>query len=100
VATGQEPSVVADHDSAAGKVFKSLSRARRVFTIQIVGGFVKKKDIGPLLQHSRQMDAVPFASRKCPDLLLLIGSREVKPCHVGPGVDLSLPSWTRILTPK
>jgi len=44
-------------------------------------------------------ECVPFASGEHPDLLLLIGSREVEPCHVGAGVDLSLSELEGILTP-
>ena len=85
----QKPAVVADDDGAAGAEFSSsilFERADRIH-VQIVGRLVEEQDIGALLQHAGEVNAISFAAGEGADDALLIGATESEAGDVGARVD-------------
>ena len=78
----QKPAVVADDDSAPGKVFESFFESAHRVDIEIVGRLVKEQDVCALLEHAREMHAIALAAGKRADFLLLILSREIKARYI------------------
>jgi hypothetical protein len=64
----QKPAVVTDDDSAAGEIFQGFFQGAHRVDIQVVGWFVKKKDVGAFFEHPRQVNAIPFAAGESPTL--------------------------------
>ncbi|OPY17053.1 MAG: hypothetical protein A4E69_00062 [Syntrophus sp. PtaB.Bin138] len=80
---------MADDNGAAGEIFQGFLQGAHGIDVQVIGGLVEQEDIGPLLQHPRQVNAVPLPAGEVPHLFLLVRSREVEAGHVGPGVHLA-----------
>ena len=58
----EEPAVMADDHGAAGEILQRLLQGAHGVHVQVVGRFVEEQDVGPLLQHPGQVDAVPLAA--------------------------------------
>ena len=60
--TVEEPAVVANHHSTAGKCFQTfLKRTERVH-VDVVGRFVEQQHVALLLQRKRQLQAVALTT--------------------------------------
>src|ERR1041384_42653 len=93
----EKPTVVTDDDGATSEIFKRrFERAHRV-DVEVVGRLVQEQDVRPLFQNLRQMHAVALAARKCADLLLLLGAREVESRNVSARVYLAAAERDHIL---
>jgi len=74
----EEPSVVADHDSAAGEVQQRFLECPERIDVQIVGRFVEQQQIAPSLQELCEVHAVTLSPREAADLALLRRPLEVE----------------------
>src|SRR3972149_533764 len=54
----EEPAVMADDYGTACKIFQRFFQCTHGVYIQVIGRFIKQKDIGLFLQHAGQMDTV------------------------------------------
>ena len=59
----EEPAIMADHHHRASKIFECLLQCSEGVHIQVIRRFVQKKDIGFLLEHPCEVDAVSLSSR-------------------------------------
>ena len=94
----EEPPVVADDDSAAGKILQCFFQGAHGVDVQVIGGLVKEKDIGLFLQHAGQMDAVSFSSGDHGNLFLLISPGKIETGHIGAGIYLPLAELNSIIS--
>ena len=74
---------MADDDSASREILEGFLEGAERVHIEIVGRFIEEKDIGPLLQHLREMHAIPLAAGEVSDLLLLVAAGKIKSRHIG-----------------
>ena len=65
---------MADHDGTTGKGFEAVFECPQRVDIEVVGGFVEKKDVAAAREHLGEMHAVALTAGKYADLLLLIGA--------------------------
>jgi len=94
----EEPTVMANHYGAAGKILQRLfERAHRV-DVQIIRRLVQQQNICAFLQNPRQMNAISFAAGKRADFLLLIRTREVETRNICARVHLPVPELHQIET--
>src|ERR1700724_3947683 len=78
----EKPSIVADHDGAAGEVEQRvLQRPERV-DVEIVGRLVEQQQVAAFLQELGEMHAIPLAARQASDPALLRRPLEVEPRDV------------------
>src|SRR3954468_8082151 len=65
----EEPTIMADHDDAAGEGLEAgLERPERV-DIEIVGRLVEEQHVSAGLEQLREVDAIPLATRQLADEL-------------------------------
>ena len=72
--TVEEPAVVADYYGTSCKILQRLFQCTHSVYVQIIGRFIKQKDIGLFLEHTGQMDTVSFTSGEHRDLFLLVAA--------------------------
>src|SRR5262249_44956050 len=85
----EEPAIVAHDDDAAREAQeRGLERLERL-DVEIVRGLVEQYEVSAFLQQTCKMHAVPLATGKVLDLLLLIGALEVEPRTIGAAIDLA-----------
>src|SRR3972149_1448436 len=70
--TVEEPAVMADDYGTACKILQGLFKGTHGVYVQVIGRFIKQKDIGLFLQHAGEMDAVSLTSGEHRDLFLLV----------------------------
>ena len=63
---------MADYYGTACKILQHLFKCSHGVYVQIIGRFIKQKDIGLFLQHTGQMDAVSFTSGEHRNFFLLV----------------------------
>ncbi len=79
----EEPTVVRDHQHRPGEGEDRLLEGAQGVDIEIVGRLVEHEDVGALLEHLRQVDAVALAARELFDRFLLIRTGEVEAADIG-----------------
>src|SRR5262249_3719756 len=60
--TIQKPAVMTDYHGAARKILQRFFQSAQCVHVEIVGRLIQKKDIGALLQHSREVHTIPLSA--------------------------------------
>ena len=76
--TVKEPTVVADHNSTAGKALKTLLQSTQGVDIDVVGRLVEQQHIALLLQSKSQLQAVTLTTRQGATELALVRAGKVE----------------------
>ena len=76
--TVKEPTVVADHNSTAGKALKTLLQSTQRVDIDVVGRLVEQQHVALLLQSKSQLQAVTFTTRQGATELALVRAGKVE----------------------
>ena len=74
----EEPTIVADHNSAAGKFLKRFFQRPQRIHIKVICWLIEQQQIRPTFQHPRQMHPVALTTRKLAHLFLLVATAEIK----------------------
>ena len=74
----EEPAVVRNNYGAAGEVLQSLFESTQSVHVDVVGRLVEQQHVTFLLQCHGKVQAVALTTRKHGNLLLLVGTGEIK----------------------
>ena len=85
----EEPAVVADNHSTAGKCFQTFFQCTQRVHVDIVGRLIEEQYVAFLLQRQGQLQTVALTTLKHTAELALVGSREVESRDIGSCVHIT-----------
>ena len=87
--TVEEPAVVADDDSTAGKGLKTFLQGTEGIDVDIIRRLVEQQYIAFLFEGNGQVQTVALTTREHAALLLLISSAEIKTTQIGTHIHIA-----------
>ena len=85
----QKPAIVRYNDRTAGEILDGFFEGPQGIHVNIVGGFVQQKHIGPLLEGQRQMRPVALPTGEVLEFFVLVRARKIEFAQVSPRVHLT-----------
>src|SRR5262245_17994980 len=96
----EKEAVVADDDGAPREILERRFERGQRLDIEVVGRFIEKDQIRARLQHLGEVDAIALAARELAHFLLLVGTLEIEPANIGPGLHLAVPELDHVVAAR
>ena len=74
----KEPTVVGDHNGAAGEFLQGVFQGGKGFHVEVVGGLVEEDEVATLFEGEREVEAVAFTTGENLGGFLLVGTFEAE----------------------